>query len=256
MSFIDKFLDVTTPLPREIVRFLKLYKVVEERCKKIETNLKNEREKYLKLIKEKEVKNNNEIITLKNNINKLYQETLTLSDYKQEIIKELKYIFEFSFLKKIAPIIEEGQKECQEQLNSSNTNGNFNSNFFTNTKFTKPTNEDSKNPSEVNDTNKKSEVKLLGNKKYRQKNKRRNPSEYPEEVQSLQDGENAKPVLYCKCKQPSFGEMIESDRCGEWFHYKCVHIEIGKEPQEWFCEDCEKKNKKTDKPKKKKKIHN
>ena len=40
MSFIDKFLDITTPLPREIVRFLKLYKTVEERCKDNDMKLK------------------------------------------------------------------------------------------------------------------------------------------------------------------------------------------------------------------------
>ena len=54
MSFIDKFLDVTTNLPREIVRILKLYKFVEERSRNINTNLKNLRAKYLKEIKEKD----------------------------------------------------------------------------------------------------------------------------------------------------------------------------------------------------------
>ena len=54
MSFIDKFLDVTTNLPREIVRTLKLYKFVEERSRNINTNLKNLRAKYLKEIKEKD----------------------------------------------------------------------------------------------------------------------------------------------------------------------------------------------------------
>ena len=45
MSFIDKFLDVTTNLPRMIVRILNLYKSVEERAKEIYDNLKNAREK-------------------------------------------------------------------------------------------------------------------------------------------------------------------------------------------------------------------
>ena len=111
MSFIDKFLDLTTPLPRKIVRNLKLYREVEERYKKVNNNLKNERDKYLQKIKEKDVKNN---------IDKLFIESLTLSDYKQEILKELKYTFVNSFLSKLDPIIEEGEKEIQEQLKPSN----------------------------------------------------------------------------------------------------------------------------------------
>ena len=99
MSFIDKFLDITTPLPREIVRFLKLYKTVEERCKDNDMKLKNDREKYLQKLKEKGIKNN-ELNTLKDKIDTLYKENLTLSDYKQEILKELSYIFENSFLNK------------------------------------------------------------------------------------------------------------------------------------------------------------
>ena len=121
MSFIDKFLDVTTPLPREIVRFLKLYKVVEERSKDLNSNLKNHRDIYLQKLKEKEMKTN-DLISLKNIIDNQFKESLTLSDYKLEILKELNYILEFSFLKKIDPIIEEGRKECQEQILSNNLN--------------------------------------------------------------------------------------------------------------------------------------
>ena len=121
MSFIDKFLDVTTPLPREIVRFLKLYKVVEERSKDLNSNLKNHRDIYLQKLKEKEMKTN-DLISLKNIIDNQFKESLTLSDYKLEILKELNYILEFSFLKKIDPIIEEGRKECQEQILSTNLN--------------------------------------------------------------------------------------------------------------------------------------
>lgn len=107
MSFIDKFLDLTTPLPKKIVRLLKLYKVVEERSRDKNIILKKNREKYLQKIKEKEI-NNDEIITLKNTIDKQYFETLTLSDYKQELLDELYYILESSFLNKLLPILEEG----------------------------------------------------------------------------------------------------------------------------------------------------
>ena len=76
MSFIDKFLDTTAPLPREIVRFLKLYRVVEERSKDINTKLKTNRENYLQKLKEKE--NNSDLILLRNLIDNLYKENLTL----------------------------------------------------------------------------------------------------------------------------------------------------------------------------------
>ena len=112
MSFIDKFLDITTNL----VRVLNLYKLVEERAREINDNLKNAREKYLKNIKDK----NNE--SMLNTIDAYYKQLLNLSDYKQSLLDELKFILEKDFLNKLEPIIEEGKKERQEQLQSSNIN--------------------------------------------------------------------------------------------------------------------------------------
>ena len=245
MSFIDKFLDVTAPLPREIVRFLKLYREVEERSKDINTKLKTNRENYLQKLKEKEKENINDLITLKNTIDNLYKENLTLSDYKQAILKELQYNFEFSFLNKIAPIIEEGKKECQEQLMSTNLNGT--------SSFNKITNDDLKSISDLNDKKKKNDAKFLGIKKNRLKNRKKAGSEIKDDP-SIPEGENE---VYCKCKKPSFGNMIECDKCGEWFHYGCVKIDENNVPKEWNCEECEKKIKKSEKPKKKKKTtHN
>ena len=246
MSFIDKFLDLTAPLPRAIVRFLKLYRVAEERSKDINTKLKTNRENYLQKLKEKE--NNNDLISLKNTIDNLYKENLTLSDYKQEILKELQYDFEYSFLHKIEPIIEEGKKECQEQLMSTNLNGTFGT-----SSFNKIVNDDLKSISDLNDKKKKNEGKFIGIKKIRPKSRKKAlGSEYIDEV-SMPEGENE---VYCKCKKPSFGNMIECDKCGEWFHYGCVKIDENNVPKEWNCEDCEKKLKKQEKPKKKKKNHN
>ena len=189
MSFIDKFLDTTANLPREIVRLLKLYKFVEQRSRNINESLKNIRIKHLKDIKEK---NQEEENIFKITHDKYYKELLNLSDYKQSLINELKYILEYNFLKKIEPIIEEGQKECQEQLQSSNI-----------------------------------------------------------------DEDNQ---LHCKCKKPSYGKMIECEKCYEWFHYICVGIEEGKEPEHYFCEECaesmnDNKNKKREKNNKKKKYN-
>ena len=50
--------------------------------------------------------------------------------------------------------------------------------------------------------------------------------------------------VYCKCRKPSFGEMIECDQCKEWFHYECVDIDEDNVPEDWICEECEKKLKK------------
>lgn len=256
MSFIDKFLDVTTPLPRKICRYLKLYIVVEERSKEINKELKTHREEYLKKIKEKEI-NNNDLISLKNTIDKLYLEILTLSDYKQEILKELNYILESSFLNKIEPIIEEGRKECQEKL-MSNIPNNYDNNSFTNSLFNKTTTNDLKKISDFNEKKPKNDDnKLLGNKKYKSKTKKiASSSEISNEGNQNLKGNEDKKDVFCKCHRQSFGLMIQCDNCGEWFHYECVNLVEGYEPKdkEWYCEFCEKKNKNQKKTKKKKKV--
>ena len=245
MSFIDKFLDITTPLPREIVRFLKLYKTVEERCKDNNIKLKNDREKYLQKLKEKEIKNN-DLIILKGKIDQLYHENLTLSDYKLEILKELNYIFENSFLNKIAPIIEEGQKECQEQIITNNINGSYSTTSFPNLFYNKIVNDDLKSISECNDKKKKND--FLGKKTNRPKGKKKIPGEISDETQEGQKPKNE--VIYCKCRRPGYGEMIECESCKEWFHYECVNMKVGNEPKEWYCEDCIRKLKKSEKAEK------
>ena len=111
MSFIDNFLEVTNNLPRKIVRLLKLHRTVEIRSKTINENLKNLRDKYLKELKEKNQSNEEILYTNE----KYYKELLNLSDYKQNLIDELKYILENEFVKKINPIIKEGEKECPEE---------------------------------------------------------------------------------------------------------------------------------------------
>ena len=252
MSFIDKFLDLTTPLPKKIVRLLKLYKVVEERSRDKNIILKKNREKYLQKIKEKEI-NNDEIITLKNTIDKQFFETLTLSDYKQELLDELYYILESSFLNKLLPILEEGKKECQEQLISNIQNDFKDIDSLNSRSFNKMNNDDLKIISELNEKKKKNNLKLLGNKKYRQRGRKNIP-----ETELLDDGTQnlVEGDQFCICKGPSFGEMIECEICEEWFHFKCVGIKEGEEPKEWNCKNCEKKLKKAEKLKKKKNASN
>ena len=224
MSFIDKFLDVTNNLPRKIVRILKLYKFVENLSREKNTDLKKLRTQYLNIIKEKD-SNNTEVIRIKNTIDKNFKDILTLSDYKNNLINELKYILENNFLDKIAPIIEDGKKECEEQIASSSNNLPYSSNFV-NPVFTK-INSDDLSISELNEKNKKSD-KMLGlktNRNNRNRNKKLNPgnnNEYSEENQKNNiNGEPEK--VYCICKKPDNdfnGPMIECDTCKEWYHFE------------------------------------
>ena len=48
--------------------------------------------------------------------------------------------------------------------------------------------------------------------------------------------------LYCICRQPKFGEMIECSTCKEWFHLQqCVLVPPSAlEPGvQWKCESCQ-----------------
>ena len=211
---------------------------------------------YLQKLRQKD--NNYDFLYIKNRIDNIYKEILNLSDYKQEISKELKYIFEYSFLNNIKPIIEEGQKECQEQLLSNNNMSTYGTNSFANPYINKMNDE---MKSEYNDKKKK-DINLLEKKKKRPTsfiaNKRR--GEHSDEL-SLHNGENEKEKVYCICKGPGFGKMIECELCKEWFHLDCVGIKEGEEPDAsdcWYCKKCTeiKNNKKIERPKKKKKIHN
>ena len=242
-SFIDKFLDITNNLPREIIRTLKLYKFVEERSRDINTSLKKLRNDYLKNLNSIKIKDFKEQ-EIKNKIDNYYKELLSLSDYKQNLIKDLEYILDNNFLKKLPPIIEEGQKECKEQLASSNLNLPYGANSFTNSIYNNATNEEKS----ISEFNEKGE-KILGYKTKRpnkKKNKLKNSinPEYSEEI-GINQEENE---VHCICNGASYGDMIECDDCGKWFHYECVGITKGQEPETWSCINC-----KDNKPNKKKK---
>ena len=79
-------------------------------------------------------------------------------------------------------------------------------------------------------SNKKEKNSFLGNKKNRPKSDKEDLEE-----------ENR---VHCICRKKSFGNMIECDECKEWFHYECVGIDEDDVPEEWKCEECEKKLKK------------
>ena len=108
-TFINQFLELAEPLPRKLIRHLKLLKEVEMISYNLNQSLKERREQYLDKLREKSLKRN---ITLKS-IKTLYKEALALSDYKLELINEIKYILENEFVDKLNPIIEEGKNELE-----------------------------------------------------------------------------------------------------------------------------------------------
>ena len=242
MSFIHKFLDITDTLPRRVVRLLKLLQVAEELSSNLKMNLDKKREQYLQNIKDKTSKKNLTLKCLKN----LNKELLSLSDYKLELIKEIKYLIENSFLKNIPPIIKEGQKEIQEQV-KSNSKSKINIPFSFNTNInSKIILDDDKKiidnksiDTELTTTTGISSNKFLNKKKSRPKSYKKSREDMPSEHPNRPADEN-KSKVYCKCKRESYGKMIQCDNpnCAEWYHYECIGIKEGHEPEEWYC--CEK----------------
>lgn len=250
MNCVDKFLDLVGPLPRRIARLLKLLKTVEELSKDLKNKLQNSREKYIQKLKENNLKNSDSN-SLKL-IEKMNKEVLTLSDYKLEIIKELKYIIESTFINKLTPIIEEGQKEID-----NNANGIYDTNSFINSEKTNIDNYKKKD--DIDSLSNTGTNNFIGKKKNRTKisKNKKGLQENLEDNQNLENGEKQK--IYCKCKKQSWGKMIECDNpyCqnGQWFHLSCVGIVEGKEPStDWYCcAECENNAKTTKKNRTKRK---
>ena len=220
---------MTANLPREIVRILKLYRTVEERSKNINDTLTNIRQKHLREIKEmkNKIQTNEEIMIIND---KYYHELLNLSEYRQKLIEELEYILKNNFIQKISPIIEEGQKECREQLLSTGIQ------FSNNNKTTIEDN--------IVYNDKRKNERILGiktNRPNKKITKKGNLAkiEYSEENQLNGEEDNE---IHCTCKGTSYGLMIMCEQCLKWFHYKCVNIVEGKEPEHYFCADCLTKN--------------
>ena len=222
-TFVNKFLELTEPIPRKLIRHLKLLKEVERISYNLEKALKERREQYLEKLREKSLKRN---ITLKS-IKSLYKEVLALCDYKLELINEIKYILENEFVDKLDPIIEEGKEE----LDLNNKKITFEDNTTTD-----------------NDTNSKKFVNKKKNrsmKKNKEKEKDNKDKEKEKENIHIENNSNIKIIrdlkdVYCKCKRESYGKMIQCDNpeCGEWFHYECIGLKESYEPkEEWFCSD-------------------
>jgi len=256
MNFIDKFLDLSNPLPRRIVRFLKLLRYVEERSKDLRSKLKEKREKHILRLKEMGAVNSE--LTSLQSMERDKQELINLSDYKIEIIKEINYIVE-TFTKSLSTIIEEGKKECEINLNEANKKG-----FPHPEKVLAGGENEKKDTGDDTSSAQGTTHSLLGNKKTRNNGFKRkkgnsgNISEYNENnPQDLQKGDKQK--VYCNCKKHSYGKMIECEnpycKNGQWFHYSCVNLTEDNEPtKEWYCSStCETEAKNIKKKNKRKK---
>ena len=88
MSFIDNFLDQFINAPREITRLLKLFNEVDSISNSVSETLSKNRKKFLEILNDQNIINEE----LKNKINEENKELYSLSDYKLNIINELKYL--------------------------------------------------------------------------------------------------------------------------------------------------------------------
>ena len=204
---------------------MKLLKEVERISYNLNQTLKERREQYLEKLREKSLKRN---ITLKS-IKSLYKEVLSLSDYKLELINEIKYILENEFVNKLNPIIEEGKMELETNINTKKLLFDDSSNITTDTE----TNSKKFLNRKKNRSVKKSKEREREKEKEKEKEKENIHVENHNKIRELKD-------VYCKCKRESYGKMIQCDNpeCGEWFHYECVGLKESYEPkEEWFCSD-------------------
>ena len=99
-----------TQIKNSVNKIKRLIEVDTNRTKLIEKRNKLEalifeREQYLEKLREKSLKRN---ITLKS-IKSLYREVLALCDYKLELINEIKYILQNEFVEKLNPIIDNAE---------------------------------------------------------------------------------------------------------------------------------------------------
>jgi hypothetical protein len=127
-NFIDDFLDLTSSLPREIIRLLKLIREVDE--KSVETNkaLNDKKNLFLYQLRSGFQNENNsnsnhkmqpiineEHLKIYTDIETKYKLAIALSQTKQEIINELHYLILGDNLSTLSSIIKKVEKECQIQ---------------------------------------------------------------------------------------------------------------------------------------------
>ena len=96
----------------------------------------------------------------------------------------------------------------------------------------------------INNDKRKNE-RILGiktNRPNKKKTKKGNLDkiEYSEDNQLNLEEENKD---YCFCKENKDEPMIMCEQCLNWFHYSCVNVKEGNEPENYYCPSCENKKK-------------
>lgn len=291
LNFIDEFLDLTATLPREIVRYLKLIKEVDEKSYEVNKKLAENRKHFKDKLKQRSEKMNEhtsiQLEELRKTINSLQETAMSLSETKQSAIKEINYLLFSDNMQELNKIITNGQKECQAQQNISNNfiqNSTFpyinNKQYEESYSYTSSVTNNKKRPNEKTlSKNNMKEKNFIGKKKNRNKEKKLkkiNTNYDGEEYDSSYFPNNASPLdlveqkfgkkdenIYCSCKKISSGTMIACDNpeCKIiWYHCACVNIPEKEIPDVWYCPECEEAakhlkdiNHKTESDKKKKK---
>ena len=70
-------------------------------------------------------------------------------------------------------------------------------------------------------------------KTYLQSLRRTNADKQREpDSKSAKDAGNSSPVVYCLCRKPESGYMLQCEVCNEWYHAHCLHIPKSKLNQE------------------------
>lgn len=56
--------------------------------------------------------------------------------------------------------------------------------------------------------------------------------------------QNDRKILYCHCRQPSSGCMVQCDLCLDWYHISCLARELGKPDtnDKYLCSSCQRSN--------------
>ena len=269
-NFIDDFLDLTSSLPREIIRLLKLIREVDE--KSVETNkaLNDKKNLFLYQLRSGFQNENNsnsnhkmqpiineEHLKVYTDIETKYKLAIALSQTKQEIINELHYLILGDNLSTLSSIIKKGEKECQIQTQLAYANGTLpsSSNLMYSNEPKQLLDDSFSYTGSVNKKNsERNQNEFLTKKKKRQNkssgksgstingvNITNEGSVRNDNIDNiLQDiGENNEKT-YCLCGGPSYGDMIECDNpyCKhQWFHYGCVGLKEAPTKNKWYCSD-------------------
>lgn len=261
-QYIEDFVDHSTTVPRDVIRNCKLVAEEDEISNKVSKRLADNRRQFLQIKRNKGEKHED----LKEKIDQDYNYLLNLNDMKQEALLDIEKIVK-KHMEELKSTIEKYEKEYitpyastaanTSQLDSSYIEPSGKSvkdkarNGFSNhhnQSFTSNGNHNhKKNNSNFMDSS-YSTVQVNSRRNNSKKGQLKNASML-DETSLMAGSENVveNNELYCFCQGVSYGDMIgcDNDSCKfQWFHFKCVGLEMQPEG-EWYCSDeCREKSNK------------